>query len=283
MNKFWYPIRIFAANVFNRPLAASSAIMSLLFLFLLVELIWITRLTVDGYYHQLMSTVEMEVFFDEVASDSTITAIRKSVLDDPDVSNIDYISKESARLRLQDLMGSDLLEGLDENPLPRSLIVTFKNAAISSDNLLKFADRLSVNDGVTEIHYPGHWLAETEKTLVLLFWTALVLGLVILVTSALNVVHAIRLTVRVRQDELRQLKYLGAGTSIVAQPLLLEGLFYTLMASVISWVIALYLQENIQIGEIVIMRPPTNEIIISCLVAVLMGMAGGYLGVKRAV
>lgn len=283
MSKFWYPIRIFATNIVNRPLAAFSAIMSLLFLFLLLELTWITLLTVDGYYRQLMRTVEMEVFFDESPSDSTITVIRKNVLDDPDVSNIDYISKESARQRLQDLMGSDLLEGIDENPLPRSLIVTFKSEAVTSGNLQNFADRLSEDDGIMEIHYPGHWLAETEKTLALLFWTAIILGVVIFVTSALNVVHGIRLTVRVRQEELRQLKYLGAGTAIVAQPFVLEGFFYTLFAAVISWAIALYLQANIQIGGIMIMRPQTNEIIISCLIAVLMGMTGGYIGVKRAV
>lgn len=283
MNKFLYPIRVFAANIANRPLASFSAIMSLVFLFLLLEITWMTLLTVQGYYRQLMSTVEMEVFFDESLSDSTITVLRNDVLNNPDVINIDFISKESARLRLQELMGSDLLEGLDENPLPRSLIVTFKNAAVTSDNLQRFADRLSRGEGIVEIHYPGHWLVETEETLLLLFWTALILGLVILVTSALNVVHAVRLTVRVRQEELRQLKFLGAGTSIVAQPFILEGLFYTLLAAVISWVIALYLQGNIQIGGVIILRPQLNEIIISCLIAVLMGMAGGYLGVKRSV
>ncbi len=283
MSKFWYPIRIFAANVFRRPLATLSAVLSLLLLFLLLELTWMALLTADGYFHGLMDTVDMEVFFDESLPDSTITVLRREILDNPDVKNIDYISKESARLRLQDLMGSDLLEGLDDNPLPRSLMIDFNTAAITSDNLQNFADNLSARDGVMEIHYPGNWLAETEKTLKWLFWTAMLLGLVILITSGLNVVHAARLTVRVRQDELRQLKYLGAGISIITQPFLLEGFFYTLVAAGISWAIALYLQGSIQIGDILIARPPTNDIFVSCMIALLMGIAGGYLGIKRSV
>ncbi len=283
MSKFWYPIRIFAANVFRRPLATLSAVLSLLLLFLLLELTWMALLTADGYFHGLMDTVDMEVFFDESLSDSTITVLRREILDNPDVKNIDYISKESARLRLQDLMGSDLLEGLDDNPLPRSLVIDFNAPAITSENLQNFADRLSARDGVMEIHYPGNWLAETEKTIKWLFWTAIVLGMVILITSGLNVVHAARLTVRVRQEELRQLKYLGAGISIIMQPFLLEGFFYTLIAAGISWAIALYLQGSIQIGDIMILRPATNDIFISCMIALLMGVAGGYLGIKRSV
>jgi cell division transport system permease protein len=178
-------------------------------------------------------------------------------------------------------MGTDLLEGLDANPLPRSLIIEFRVDFLTSQNLGALAEELARLPGIAEIYYPQHWLEKTEDSRSLLFKVVLFLGIMVSLAIVLNLLHTTRLSIRAYYEELRQLRLLGADKTFLYFPYLFEGLFYALISSIAGWVIVFSLAGNLTFQNIVTILPERMEIMIFCAVAALIGVIVGYIGIRR--
>ncbi len=282
MSRFWYPVRKFVANIIRRPLAAASSLLSLLLLLMLFDLVWISALTGHAWQRQLISDVEMELFFNDALPDSSVAIIRSAIINLDGVKSIDYISKETARHKLRDLVGADLLEGFEDNPLPRSVIITFWDEYLNSDKLQGFADQVSRLNGITDTYYPRKWLEDIEATQLLVTRVVVFLGIVIFLAVALNMVHTIRLSVRVHELEIQQLRLLGAGRMFLLAPYVLEGIFYTFLASAAGWAMIFYAGARISFQHFDLIMPGRIEVAYFCLIAAVIGMLGGYIGARRS-
>ena len=281
MSKFGYIIRKFIGNVIIRPWAAMGSILSLFLLFLLFNLVWITSLTVNNYYDKVISDIDIEVFLEDSIPDSTITIIKEAIGSLDGIESIDYISREQASGKLKDMMGVDLLEGFESNPLPRSLIISFEPNYLNSKSLDVLKSDLQRMAGVTDIYYPSRWLVKAEYTKLIVSEILIVLGIVIAVAVMLNTIHFIVLSARTRTEELVQLQFLGAGPGFLSLPYVLEGVFYTLAAALAGWVIILYAVDLLSFRNIEIILPLSIEQFYFCLIGSGLGFLGGYLGIRR--
>jgi len=281
MSKFGYILRKFFGNIISRPMAALGSILSLFLLFLLFNLVWITSLTVNNYYDKVISDIDIEVFLEDSIPDSTITIIREAIGSLDGIESIDYISRDQARFKLKDMMGVDLLEGFENNPLPRSLIISFEPNYLNSDNLNSLNRDLQRMAGVTDIYYPSRWLVKAEYTKLIVSDILILLGIVIAVAVILNTIQFIVLSARTRTEELVQLQLLGAAPGFLAMPYIVEGIFYALAASFAGWIIILYGVDLFSLRNVDIILPPSIEQFYFCLAGSLIGLIGGYLGIKR--
>jgi len=282
MSRFWYPVGKFITNLFRRPLAAASTLLSLSLLLLLFDLVWVSALTGHAWQRHLISDVEMEIFLSDSLSDSSVTIIRNAVVNFDGVRGIDFISKETARMKLLDLMGADLLEGFDDNPLPRSVIITFWDNYLSSKRLQEFADQIARLKGVTDVYYPRKWLEDIEATQLLVTRVVIFLGIVIFIAVTLNIIHAIRLSVRVRESEIKQLRLLGAGRIFLCAPYVFEGIFYTLISSAIGWVTLYYSSGRVSFKHFDLILPVWTDMVYFCLITAIIGLVAGYIGARRS-
>ncbi len=281
MSKFGYILRKFFGNIMGRPMAALGSILSLFLLFLLFNLVWITSLTVNNYYDKVISDIDIEVFLEDSIPDSIIIIIRETIGSLDGIESIDYISRDQASLKLKDIMGVDLLEGFENNPLPRSLIIAFEPNYLNSDNLNSLDRDLQRMAGVTDIYYPSRWLVKAEYTKLIVSDILILLGMVIAVAVILNTIQFIVLSARTRTEELVQLQLLGAAPGFLALPYIFEGIFYTLAASFAGWIIILYGVDLFSFRNVEIILPPSIEQFYFCLAGSLIGLIGGYLGIKR--
>ncbi|HHI02140.1 MAG TPA: FtsX-like permease family protein [candidate division Zixibacteria bacterium] len=281
MNRFRFILRKFIGNIVSRPMAALGSLLSLFLLFLLFDLVWITSMTVNNYYDKIISEIDIEVFLDDAIPDSTITIIKDVIGSLDGIESIDFISRDDARRKLNDMIGVDLLEGFENNPLPRSMIISFEPDYLNSDNLNTLNRDLQRMAGVTDIYYPSRWLVKAEYTKLIVSEILILLGIVIAVAVILNTIHFIVLSARTRAEELVQLRLLGAGPAFLAVPYIFEGVFYALAASLGGLVVILYGVDLFSFRNIDIILPPTVEWFYFCLAGSLIGLIGGYLGIRR--
>jgi len=157
-----YLLKKSMGNILKRPLSMMTSLVSLVLLFLMINIIWISYLSSHQYYSSLNSEISMELFIDDSLSDSTVTALIDSVSKMEGTEYIVYISKEKAHSKLNDLMGADLLEGLESNPLPRSIIVDFTDKIINSEFLAEFMSKAKKISGVNEVFYSAEILEKAE-------------------------------------------------------------------------------------------------------------------------
>jgi len=191
MIKIFYLIGKSATNIVARPLSAITSFLSLLLLLLMFDMVWISSLSAERYYERIAADIDMEIFLDDTLADSTVSGVLGTIVEMDGVADARYISKEKARDKLYSLMGADLLDGLEDNPLPRSVIITFENDYRSSANLATLKENLNRIDGVSEIYYPEEWLEKIEMTRGLIFKIVVFLGIVISLAVVLNLLHSI--------------------------------------------------------------------------------------------
>ncbi|MFH2037537.1 MAG: FtsX-like permease family protein, partial [Candidatus Zixiibacteriota bacterium] len=98
----------------------------------------------------------------------------------------------------------------------------------------------------------------------------------------LNLLHAIRLSARGRQEEIYQLRLLGAGKWFLSIPFIAEGFIYTLISSVLSWVIVIYANGKLSFRNIIIVLPQQTELIYFCIIAMVIGIIAGIIGIRRS-
>lgn len=283
MRRLFYLIGKFLVHLYKRPLPAIASLLSMLLLFLMFDSVWISSLSVDKYYDQVLAEVDMEIFLDDNLPDSMLTPITDALKDLDGIESYEFISKEDARARLHTLMGMDLLEGLDENPLPKSILITFDKKYIAGQYLNDTEVNLSKYQGVSEIFYPRFWLEKAESNRLLISRSVFIIGAVIILTAVLNLLYSVRLSVKTYEEELLQHRLIGAGKTFLSIPFIFEGIFYSLIAAVVGWLIIFYIVNNFTISNFEVLLPTQPDIIRSCAVALAIGTIGGYVGVRRSI
>jgi len=282
MNHSLYLLRKSTSNIVSRPLSAITALLSLMLLLFLFDLTWISSLSVNRYFEAQEADIDMEIFLDDVLPDSTAAIVLNTIAGMDGVDTAEYISKENAREKLYSMMGTDLLADMEGNPLPRSVVISFDRGYLSGEYLNQFEGNLKALAGVLEIYYPRQWLEKIEYIKALSVKIVIFLGLVICLAVVLNLVSSIRLSAKRREEELIQMRFMGATRIFLATPYIVEGAFYALAAAVAGWVIISYSIGRWNFRDFVVVLPTQAQILYFCLMAMIVGMAGGYAGIRRS-
>jgi cell division transport system permease protein len=282
MSQAIYLIRKFVLNILGRPVPALASLLSLALLFLMIDLVWIAALSVGKYFERVRGEVDMELFFKDKLPDSSVNLLMQVLRENNSVGDVRYVSEDQARDKLKALVGIDLLDGLDYNPLPQSFIISFKSNYLSSRFVSDFADNMRRLKGIWEVHYPGYLLEKAERSRLLVLRITIFLGIIIFFAVVLNLLYSIRLSVKTREDELEQLRLLGAGRALLSLPYILEGVFYALVASVAGWVLIYYGAAHLDFESFELVFPSGPAVTYFCVFASIMGMFGGYIGVRHS-
>jgi cell division transport system permease protein len=282
MSRLLFLIRKAFRNMMRRPMAAISSILSMVLLLLLFDLIWVAALTTKVYYGQIISNIDIEIFLQESLPDSSAVPIRDAILQMEGVREVEFVSRDDARQRLYDLMGADLLEGFEENPLPRSLVINFKEDYLNAGRLERFRVELMRFQAVSEIYYAKNWLEKAEYGKTLAGRAVLIFGLMIFTAVLLNLIHAMRLSIKVHDVELGQLRLMGAGRWFLAVPYIIEGMVNILLAAVIGWLIVIYAAQNFTFQDITLIFPSIEAVVYFFAAVIAVGLTGGYVGSRRS-
>ena len=282
MSRFFYLIGKSVRNIVGRPLSAMTSLLSLLLLFLMFDLVWISSLSSKLYLEEMTADIDMELFLDDSIPDSTISVILGAISDMDGIEEIEYITKEAARDKLNAMMGTDLLAGFTDNPLPRSIIISFTEQYRNSAYLADLESNFKRLTGVSEIYYPKTWLEKIETTRRLVVKIVIFLGIVISLAVILNLLHSIRLSARSRGQELLQHRLLGAGRIFLSFPYIFEGIFYSAVSAAAGWAIIFYAINRLSFQGFDIVFPQPVELAYFGLAAVIIGFLGGYAGIRRS-
>lgn len=248
---------------------------------ILIDLFWIASLTINNQYRQILQGVRMELFLAETLSDSALGGMERSLLSLEGVDSVGFVSKSDAAEILSRELGPGILEGLEENPLPRSFILSFRDikGLRELDNMKGHLSRLQ---GVDEIEFGRNWIEKVENGGATLRRVGYGVGGMILLVVLLTMANTNRLTARSKSQEIAQLKLLGAGPSFLLYPFLFEGFMSAVLAALIGWGIMQIVSAQLTPFAISVILPQTGQMLIYSLLSGFTGMVGAYLGIRRS-
>lgn len=184
----------------------------------------------------LEGKVELALFIDDNAKVSDILALKARIESDPAVARVDYVTKEQALKRLQEIAARrpDFeLTDISTNPLPASLEIKMAEAAqakrLASDL------RAEVGKGVVYDIIDNPQVVDQLLTItrILSFGGVAILAMM-LVVALFVIVNTIKLAVHARRDEIEIMKLVGASDWFVRWPFILEGMIVGGLGAVVS-------------------------------------------------
>ncbi len=123
-----------------------------------------------------------------------------------------------------------LLDGLNPNPLPNSVIINIKDIAKTE----KVVEAVGKYDGIEKIKYYKEVVAGLIKLSRNIQMGAIVIISFLILVSTIVVANTIKLTVHARGKEISIMKHIGATNWFVRAPFLFEGIIIGVLSSLIA-------------------------------------------------
>jgi cell division transport system permease protein len=195
--------------------------------------------TIAVYTHGLIDLLrgneEISVYLKDELSDAGMLEIDSAVAKLPGVESTRVVSKEDAAAEFERMFGDNLLSALDENPLPRSLIVTvapeFRNAA----GFEKVGRPIELMRGVESVEFGREWLGKMDFVFFVILILEIVLGVLVGIAGVIIIANTVGMHAASRREAIEIMRLVGATERFIRRPFYLEGAFKGLLAGIIAY------------------------------------------------
>ena len=224
----------------------------------------------------------------------------------PGVAKTRLVSRQDALLEFQQLSGfGDVLQNLDDNPLPNLILVTPADEFLHSEKAAGLQAQLQEEAGVERALLDMAWVQRLNALMHLSQRLVLVLAAILALGVLLVIGNTIRLAIENRRDEaghgalsdldaLRVIvvvKLVGGSDAFVRRPFLYTGLWYGLGGAMLAWLtvslalwglrsplsaLSLLYQSGFQLQGL----GPMGGLQL-LLLGALLGLSGAWLAVAR--
>ena len=228
-----YLVKKGISSVWKNFLMSFASFSILMVNLLLVSCALLMMMNVNKIMTNIEDTNEITIYLQENVTDKQVEHI-KSVLDkNTELTDVRYYSKEEALADFRNDMAeySELLDYLDENPMPETFLVRVKELS----NIRRVVSTVSELDGVEQVKAPYDFasvLVHIRNTF------SIIGGAVLIALVAVSIVivsNSIRTSVYARRNEINIMRYVGATSGFIKNPFFVEGMFIGILAGAASW------------------------------------------------
>lgn len=193
-------------------------------------------LNLRGVVSSLQEDIKVVVYLHDGLSAQGLSDLQQRLKSEREVAALSYVSKERALADFREQFPSEyhLLQGLGENPLPASFVVTLSPRFRSSETIKQWAKRLSSMSGVAQVQYSRDWIENLGAVIGFIELGAVAVGGILSAASVTIIASTIRLTLYARREEIEILGLVGATRAFIRIPYLLEGAVLGAVGSLLS-------------------------------------------------
>ncbi len=244
----------------------------------------ITLQTSDYLEKRIKEIVKINLFLKESVKEKDLEGIKSHLLSKSYVSKVNYISKEDASDLFIEETGEDFRDILDYNPFPASFVVTVKKGFSNPDSLKNIISDLGKFGWVDEVVFKNQFVYRILNFLnSIKGYLIVITGCVILIALYL-VYTTVKLIMNSKAKEFETMKLVGAKLSTIKLPVLLNGLFAGILASVICIALFYFLLGYLDSFKSILNLLQTNRIIhllILIFTGPVLGSLVTYLTLRR--
>lgn len=286
----------------NGFVSLASVLVMTVTLFVIGSLIFINAM-LNASLAQIRDKVDVNVYFITSAAEQDILAISRQIEGLPEVSAVEYVSREEALARFRERHQDDqltlqALEELSDNPLGASLSVKANNPSqyesiaqfLSDDTNALSEDGAPIID---KVNYFENKVAIDRLSQIIESAEKFGLGVtvVLVIASILITFTTIRLAIYTARDEITVMRLVGASNSYIRGPFVFEGVLYGAIAGLFTLILFYPIAYSLGprtrsfFGDIDLFTYYTSNFGILFVVLVgagiLLGAVSSYLAVKR--
>ncbi|MEM7208527.1 MAG: permease-like cell division protein FtsX [Pseudomonadota bacterium] len=151
------------------------------------------------------------------------------------VADTRFIGRDEALATFRKFSGfGDVLDALDDNPLPASIVLQLQPEHSARAQLQQMAEEMAARKEVETAQVDLEWIQRLNAIIELMGRGVLVVGALLALAVLLIIGNTIRLDIHNRRDEIVVIKLIGATDAFVRRPFLYGGLVYGFVGGVLS-------------------------------------------------
>ncbi len=257
------------------------SLLSLLMAFLLLDLYFVGAYNLSFFSERLQKGLVLQAFLSDELSDIQRDSLQVKIGALSGVASVEYQSADSALAELERDLGESIAGDLSANPLSASFMVEPSSDRKNPEGLAELAEVLKALPGVEEVLYPESWAADLNnafaKTEKLGMWLFIALSAGVVLLTA----NTIRLVLKSRAQTVALFALLGVGRGFLTIPYYLEGIFLALVSAFLAWAGVAWLILGVIRSTLPLSLFPFTTGLLTLGFAVLLGLAGSFLGIKK--
>lgn len=185
--------------------------------------------------------VEISLYLKEDLSLEKTDALKSMLEHRSDLTNVRFIAREMATENFKTQMASyspGLLSDPDfANPFPASFRVALKGGVktdVDVKHLEAVAEELRRKDGIDDVSFGQSWVRNYSEFISAISASGGTLVIVLVLGSLFVIGNSIRMSVAGRRDEIEILELVGATSSMIRRPFVMEGAVTGCAAAIIG-------------------------------------------------
>ena len=275
-------------SIKRAPLLVFATIIAVLVSSFLVFTTLSARSIVQNNTLRWQSGVHVVVFLDDRVTTTAHKQLQESLESYPEVRIVDYFSKSEAKEEFQSLFKDqpELLAEVDFEILPSSLRINLNDP---SDYTL-IIERLEGNPAVKEIRSSGEAIERLLSLTDTLVISATAFAMLIGFAAFILIINTLRLAAYSKRKEIKIMRLLGASSTYIRLPFILEAVVESLIGTSIAvgfgWALIEYSKNSI-VAESIFDITISDDYLIFLTLSLLLfslvfGLFASFVGIRKA-
>ncbi|MCF7832570.1 MAG: ABC transporter permease [Candidatus Marinimicrobia bacterium] len=274
--KFFFVIKQTFSNLWRERTPVVATILTIcIALTILVALFEISFVLYDQL-RDLESNMMVEVYLDPSATDSQVKVIQSELERYPTIERLRFVSKETAAAIFNEEFGENIMDILDENPLPVSFEVRLLREFNHSEYLALFKTQVESLKGVDEVHYRHALIEKLEKVTEAVAIAGIFVLIILVFAMNLLIRNTIKLSVYAKRRQIDIMKILGAGNLLIRMPYILEGAIEGFIGGFLSAICLIFAHKFIA-GSFALVEIGTSTYKVLWVLTISFGILIGFL------
>lgn len=237
-------------------------------------------------------SIQVTAFLKSDINSVKASAVIDRLLDNPKIEAVELIDREQALIEYKELSGfSEVIDLLDENPLPSIIIVSPKLTALSNGKDSQIIEFITTQPEIEFAQYDQQWVKRLYRIIEIIQRCIVVFSAFIGFGVLLIVGNTIRMAIYHHRNEIEITKLFGGTNYFIQRPFLYTGFWYGLTGGIVSWfLLTLTLQflkqpanrlTELYAGKFSISGLSGMETTIMLLSGIFLGLFGSWISVQR--
>jgi len=237
-------------------------------------------------------SVQITAFLKPNVEDVAAADVVVRLLNNPNIEAAKLINRDQALAEYKELSGfSEVIDLLDENPLPSVIIIFPKIEALTDGGDRHILDFIYSQTEVEVAQYDQQWVKRLYSIIQIIQRFVIIFSAFIGFGVLLIVGNTIRMAIYHHRNEIEITKLFGATNYFIQRPFLYTGFWYGLSGGVAAWVLlTLALQflkqpvsrlAELYASDFSLTNLTATETLIMLACGIFLGLFGSWISVQR--
>lgn len=211
-----------------------SVVVSISLVLFMVGVLGLILLKSTSVANHFKEKTAMTLFLKDDITKKNIEDLRASLLKEPFIKEIVYISKEEAAKTHTKDLGEDFIQFLGTNPLKNGIDMYLKAEFVTPEKMTEIENRFQKNAFVDEVSYDKPLIQFLTKNIQQISFWLLIISAFFGLISILLINSSLRLSVYSKRFNIKTMQMVGATKGFIRKPFIIQGIKLGMIGSFIA-------------------------------------------------